>query len=94
MRDGPGRHAGLAGELGEWLEDLWVRGLSSRAVLAAVPPGWGRTTVLDRLAAAAGADEAPVTLVARVGGRELPEGAGVQAAVLRNCLAQMAERAQ
>ena len=73
MRSGSGRHAELAGELVEWWEDLWQRGMTSRVVLVAVPPGWGRTTVLDRLAEAAGADDAPVTLIARINGRELPD---------------------
>jgi tetratricopeptide (TPR) repeat protein len=88
MGGGSGRHAELAGELVEWWEDLWQRGMTSRVVLAAVPPGWGRTTVLDRLAEAAGADDVPVTLIARINGRELPDRAGAQAAVLRDCLAE------
>ena len=92
MGVGSGRHAELAGELVEWWEDLWQRGTTSRVVLVAVPPGWGRTTVLDRLAKAAGADDAPVTLIARINGQELPEGAGVQAAVMRDCLAEAAMR--
>ena len=92
MGGGSGRHAELAGELVEWWEDLWQRGMTSRVVLVAVPPGWGRTTVLDRLAEAAGADDAPVTLIARINGRELPDGVGAQAAVLRDCLAEAATR--
>ena len=92
MGGGSGRHAELAGELVEWWEDLWQRGMTSRVVLVAVPPGWGRTTVLDRLAEAAGADDVPVTLIARINGRELPEGAGAQAAVLRDCLAEAGTR--
>jgi hypothetical protein len=43
--------------------------MTSRVVLVAVPPSWGRTIVLNRLADAAGA---PVTLIARINGRELP----------------------
>ena len=66
--------------------------MTSRVVLVAVPPGWGRTTVLNRLEEAAGADDAPVTLIARINGRELPDGAGAQAAVLRDCLAGAATR--
>ena len=92
MRGGSRRHAELAKELNERLEDLWLRRATSRVVLAAVPPGWGRTTVLDQLTAAASADEAPVTLVSRVSGRELPDGPGTQAVVLRGCLAEMTER--
>src|SRR5262245_19688447 len=92
MWGGPGRHAELAEELVEWWEDLWQRGMTSRVVLVAVPPGWVRTTVLDRLAEAAAAEDGPVTLIARVSGRELPGGAGAQAAVLRECLAEAASR--
>jgi hypothetical protein len=57
MRGGSGRHAELAGELVERREDLWQRRMASRVLLVAVPPGWARTTVLDRLSEAAG----PVT---------------------------------
>jgi hypothetical protein len=92
MGGGPGRHAELAGELVEWWEDLWRRGMTSRVVLAAVPPGWGRTTALDQLTETASADDAPVTLIGRISGQELPEETGVQAAVLRDCLAEIAAR--
>src|SRR6516165_3874162 len=92
MWGGLGRHAELMGELVEWWEDLWQRGMTSRVVLVAVPPGWGRTAVLDRFAEAADAHEAPVTLVARINGRELPDEVGAQAAVLRDCLAASATR--
>ncbi len=86
------KQADLAKELVEWWEDLWQRGMTSRVLLVAVPPGWGRTTVLDRLVESAGADDAPITLIVQVSGRELPDGAGVQAAVLRDCLAGEATR--
>jgi hypothetical protein len=86
------RHEEVPGELVEWWEDLCQRGMTSRVVLVAVPRGWGRTTVLDRLAAAVSADEAPVTLTARIAGKGLPEGRGAQAAVLRECLATAAAR--
>src|SRR5580693_2684595 len=92
MQGKSSRHSELAGELVEWWEDLWQRGMTSRVVLVAVPPGWGRTTVLDRLAEAASAGDVPVTLIARINGRELPEGVGAQAAVLRDCLAEAATR--
>jgi hypothetical protein len=92
MRDGLGRHNELAGELVESWEDLWQRGTTSRVVLVAVPPGWGRTTVLNRLVEAADSDDAPVTLLARVNAKELPGEAGPQAMVLREILAQAAMR--
>ena len=92
MRAGAGRHAELAGELVEWWEDLWQRGMTSRVVLVAVPPGWGRSTVLDQFAAVVAGDDAPVTLIARVNGREMPREPGVQATVLRDCLAGAAAR--
>jgi AAA ATPase domain len=92
MRGGSGRHDELAGELVEWWQDLWQRGMTSRVVLVAVPPGWGRTTVLDHLTEAAAADDAPVTFIARIPGRALPEDPGAQGAVLRDCLAQAAAR--
>jgi hypothetical protein len=87
MRCASGQHVELAGELVEWWEDLCQLGTTSRVVLVAVPPGWGRSTVLDQLAEAAGADDAPVTLLARIDGRELPDTAGLQAAALRERLA-------
>ena len=36
----------LYGELAEWWEDLWQRGIGSHVVLVPVPSGWGRSTVL------------------------------------------------
>ena len=54
MSLGAGRHRAVAGELAEWLEDLAGRGIGSRVVLVAVPPGWGRSAVLRQFAAAAG----------------------------------------
>jgi tetratricopeptide (TPR) repeat protein len=90
MGDGSSRHAALTVELHEWLEDLWG-GMTSRVVLLAVPPGWGRSTILDQLAAAADADDVPVTLISRIHGRELPDGVGVQASILCDELAHMKE---
>jgi hypothetical protein len=87
-----GRHEAAAGELTAWWEDLWQRHIGSRAVLLAVPEGWGRTTVLDRFAAVICQEEAPVPLVVRVSGRSLPDGLGVQALVLRDCLMEAGVR--
>jgi tetratricopeptide (TPR) repeat protein len=82
------RHAELAGELVEWWEDLWQAHTGSRVVLVAVPPGWGRTTVLDRLAEAADADDAPVTLIVRIEGQALRalETAGLRAQAMARAL--------
>jgi tetratricopeptide (TPR) repeat protein len=88
MQGGAHRHDELTGELVEWWEDLWQRGMTSRIVLIALPPGWGRSVVLNRLAGTVDADQAPITLVVRVNGRELPDGKGLQAAALRECLAK------
>jgi tetratricopeptide (TPR) repeat protein len=88
MGGGSGRHAELAGELVEWWEDLWQAHTGSRVVLVAVPPGWGRTTVLDRLAGAAGADDAPVTLIVPIEGQALRalETVGLRAQALARAL--------
>lgn len=91
MQGWAGRHAELAEELVEWWEDLWQRGITSRVVLVAVRSGWGRSAALDRLAEAAGRDDAPVTLIVRVNGRELPDGRGLQAAAVRESLAGAAD---
>ena len=55
MGGGSARHAELAGELVEWWEDLWQAHTGSRVVLVAVPPGWGRTTVLRCLSSSGAA---------------------------------------
>jgi Tetratricopeptide repeat len=86
MWSGSGQQAAVAGELVEWWEDIYERGIGSQVVLLEVPRGWGRTTVLDRLAVVTGGDDGPVALVVRIAGRELPDVMGVQAVVLRECL--------
>jgi hypothetical protein len=85
-------HEALTEELIELWEGLWQENAPSGVVLVAVPPGWGRTTVLDRLAAAASADEAPVTLMARVSCRVLPDESGLQAAAVREHLGAAASQ--
>jgi hypothetical protein len=52
----------------------------------------GRTTVLDQLAEVVARDDAPITSIARVSEQELHAGRGMQAAVLRDCLAAAAAR--
>jgi hypothetical protein len=89
MWGGPGRHAGLSGELAEWWEGLWLRHTGSRVVLVRVPAGWGRSTVLDGFQAViAGRDDAPVTLTARIDGRALRamETAGLRSAAVARTL--------
>jgi hypothetical protein len=75
-----------AGELREWWEDLWQRGIGSRVVLLKVPPGWGRSRVLDRVAEDVNSEGAPVTVVLRIPGRGLPDGTGPQAEQIRRWL--------
>jgi hypothetical protein len=87
-----GRHEAAAAELAAWAEDVRQPGVGARAVLLAAPPGWGRTAVLDQLAAVLSAAGAPATLLARVSGRSLPDGPGVQALVLRDCLMEAGVR--
>jgi hypothetical protein len=87
MQEGASRHAALAAELTEWQEDLWRARTGSRVVLVAVPPGWGRTTVLDHFQAEiSDREDTPVTLTVRINGRDLPADAASQAQVLRACL--------
>jgi hypothetical protein len=81
------RHQAVATELCEWWEDLWQRGIGSQIVMLKVPRRWGRSAVLDRLAQTLGSEDAPVTLVLRIDARELPEGLGLQAEILRALLA-------
>jgi hypothetical protein len=82
---GSGRHRAAAEELVEWWEDLCERGIGSQVVLLAVPPGWGRSAVLEEFRAAAEGDAGPVALVVAVAG-DLPQGGAVQAAALRDAL--------
>jgi tetratricopeptide (TPR) repeat protein len=72
-------------ELTEWRENLGQGGIGSQVVLVAVPPGWGRSTVLDEFAAVVGGDKGPATLVVRITGG-LPPGRAVQAEALRRDL--------
>lgn len=83
-----GRHEAAASDLAEWWAGLRRPGTGSHAVLLAVPAGWGRTTVLDQLAAVISRGDAPVTLVARISGRSVPDGPGAQALAVRDCLMQ------
>ena len=73
-----GRHALALDELIEWWQDLARQEINSRAVLLAVPPGWGRTHLLNEFTAFVEKDE-PLSIAVRVPGTALPDGLGVQA---------------
>ena len=79
---GPPQEA-AAEELREWWEDLWQRGIGSQVVLLKAPPGWGRSSVLGRIAEMVDAEGAPVTVVIPINGRELPDERDLQAEEIR-----------
>jgi hypothetical protein len=80
------RHEAVLSELAEWWEDVSVGGIGSAVVLLAVPPGWGRSSVLDGLEGVAAGADGPVTLTVRIGG--VPAGGrAVQAQQLQQALA-------
>src|SRR5919109_1682707 len=88
-----GRHAELADELAEWQNDVSQGGIGPRVVLVAVPPGWGRSTLLGQLRedveSAVARGDALATLLAWADGRALGrEPVGWQAEKLRECLAE------
>jgi hypothetical protein len=83
------RQAEVLEELEEWREDVREGGIGSRVVLLAVPKGWGRSAVLARFRDLAGDADGPVTVVAGIDGN-LPGGRAVQAAALREVLAEIA----
>jgi hypothetical protein len=62
------RHEAVLTELAEWWDDVSVGGIGSAVVLLAVPPGWGRSTVLVGLERAAAAANGPVALSVRIDG--------------------------
>jgi hypothetical protein len=81
------RQEAAAEELGEWWEDLWQRGIGSQVVVLKVPPGWGRSSVLGRIAEMVNAEDAPVTVVIPINGRELPDEKDLQAEEIRRQIA-------
>jgi len=81
------RHAAALDELMEWWQDLSRQEINSRAVLLPVPPGWGRTQLLNELAAFVEDDEA-ISIVVRVPGTALPAGLGLQALELRKLFSE------
>ena len=83
----------LAGDLREWWEDSWQLRIGPRIVLVEVPCMWGRTTVFDELAAGIeSADDAPVTIVIRISGREVAGGMALQAQIMRDLLSGVGHR--
>jgi hypothetical protein len=87
------RHQAVISELNERRQDLAQREIGSQVVLLAVPPGWGRSTVLAGFAADSETAPGPVTLVVRLP-TDLPPGRALQAAALRQALARACEQPQ
>jgi hypothetical protein len=81
------RHAAALDELIEWWQDLSRQEINSRAVLLTVPPGWGRSRLLNEFAKFVEDDEA-VSIVVRVPGASLPDGLGLQALELRRLFSE------
>jgi tetratricopeptide (TPR) repeat protein len=86
------RQSVVAEELAEWREDV-AGGIGPKIVLLSVPPGWGRSTVLDQLAEDSWPrDGNPVTCIFRIEGKQLSGGPGQQAADVRARLADACAR--
>ena len=79
------RHGMVLEELVEWWEDLSRSGIGSQAVIVPVPSRWGRTTLLERFAAIVEKADVP-SVVVRIAGTTLPDGAGLQSQALRDRL--------
>jgi hypothetical protein len=80
------RQKAAATELAQWWYAVRHGGIGSQAVLLAGPVGWGRSTVLDQLPEIISRADAPISLVARINGRSLPDRPGLQAPALRDGL--------
>jgi hypothetical protein len=87
---GEGAHDQVAEELAKWWQNLWDEHTGSRVVLVAVPPGWGRTTLLERFRQAAEDPAGPVGLVAWISGQQ--GSLAAQALSIREALAAAAQR--
>jgi hypothetical protein len=81
-----GRQEAAARDLAQWWDGVRQGGTGPRAVLLAAPAGWGRSTVLDQLAASISRADGPAALVVRISGASLPDRPGPQAVALRQCL--------
>jgi tetratricopeptide (TPR) repeat protein len=86
------RQSVVLDELTGWWEDIFQRKIGSQAVFLAVPPGWGRTTLLEGFAAVIGDPEAYLTIAVSIAGGSLPDGAALQTQVLRGCFAEAVVR--
>ncbi len=75
------------GELVEWWEDLHDCSTGSQLIRLTVPPGWGRTTVMDALEEQVRMDERRLGAVLRLSGRQAPDGLTMQIAWLEGVLA-------
>jgi hypothetical protein len=62
-------------------------------VLLAVPPAWGRSTVLNHFRTVIHDLDAPITLLASIDG-SMPEGRAVRAVVLQEALMTAAMRSR
>lgn len=80
------RQQEAAAELARWWDGVRQGGGGSRAVLLAVPAGWGRSAVLDQVPGLIGAAGSPVGLDVRISGKSLPGELGAQAAAVRESL--------
>src|SRR5690348_5402138 len=84
------RQMEAASVLSEQRKDV-ADGAGARIVLLEVPRGWGRSTVLDWVAAAATPGHSdPVTFIFRIPGSDLAKGRGSQAAAICGLMADAA----
>jgi hypothetical protein len=80
------RQQAAAAELAQWWDGIRRGGAGSHVVLLAGPAGWGRSTVLDELAATATRSESRGILAVRLNGKALPAEPGQQALAVRDGL--------
>jgi hypothetical protein len=82
------RHAGAIADLCNRCRGLSEVGSGSQVAPLSVPPGWGRSHVLNGFAGLIGSDVAPVTLTVQIDGNMLPSDAGMQAKLIGDLLSQ------
>ena len=86
------RHLAVLGELTEWWEDLWQRGIGSHVVLVPVPRGGDALAVLEEFKAVVEDDDGPVRVVVFLDGGS--PGRAVQADALVKALMAAAPRSR